>query len=247
MNLINALHNKVGSLYSSLNNSLRDTSDHITRLNDNKLQSMYGVIDTLLVKEDSVYALIKKLPMFTVDDTGEQVDDGGDGFFNVAEGLKVHGLTHDEVFIKTNLSAINLNMERYKGKRCKVILRNNIGIYAEIDEGSDSLTVFPAEMLITLRNNDPNFDLFSPINLEVFYKAGYSEQEVEELKKFTYDEKMHNKILAFKDNALWMNDTSKPKDGQIFLDSLGIVKGLSNIAQGKSKNCHFPVSIFSGK
>ena len=247
MNTINTLMNKIGTYYSDLNSNLRSTSDHITRINDANIQYMYGTIDTILCKEDAVYAVIKKIPRYDETSNGDQSEDGGEGFFNVPSGIHVHGLTNDEVFIKTNLSSINTNLDRYQGKRCRVVLRKNIAIYAEIDEGTDSLTVFPVELLVTLRNNDPNFDLFSKKNLEIFYTLGYTEQELEDLKKFTYDEKMHDKVIAFKDNAVWMNDTSKAKDNQILLDPLGIIKGLSNIAQKKTRDCHFPAVIFSGK
>ena len=247
MNSLNTLINKVSAYRADFNSNLRSTIDHITKINDADIQYMYGTIDTILVKEDSVYAVIKKLPFYTENFNGDQGEDGGETFFNVPGGLQVHGLTNDEVFIKTNLSAVNTNIDRYKGKRCRVVLRKRVAIYAEVDEGTDSLTVFPAELLITLRNNDPDFDLFSKKNLEIFYSLGYTEQELEDLKKFTYDEKMHDKVIAFKDNAIWMNDTSKPKDNQILLDPFSIIKGLSNIAQKKSRDCHFPAVIFSGK
>ena len=247
MNVVNTLMNKIGTYHADLNSNLRTTADHITRINDADIQYMYGTIDTLLSKDDAVYAVIKKMPRYDESYNGDQSEDGGEGFFNVPSGMQVHGLTNDEVFIKTNLSSINTNLDRYQGKRCRVVLRKNIAIYAEIDEGTDSLTVFPVELLVTLRNNDPNFDLFSKKNLEIFYTLGYTEQELEDLKKFTYDEKMHDKVIAFKDNAVWMNDTSKAKDNQILLDPLGIIKGLSNIAQKKTRDCHFPAVIFSGK
>ena len=247
MNVVNTLMNKIGTYHADLNSNLRTTADHITRINDADIQYMYGTIDTLLSKDDAVYAVIKKMPRYDESYNGDQSEDGGEGFFNVPSGMQVHGLINDEVFIKTNLSSINTNLDRYQGKRCRVVLRKNIAIYAEIDEGTDSLTVFPVELLVTLRNNDPNFDLFSKKNLEIFYTLGYTEQELEDLKKFTYDEKMHDKVIAFKDNAVWMNDTSKAKDNQILLDPLGIIKGLSNIAQKKTRDCHFPAVIFSGK
>lgn len=242
----NQINERIVNVQNAINLSLENASSFITRVNDANIEYLTGTIISLLVINDAVYALIQKNVSYNQAVDGSQADDGGNSYFNAIGGVELEKHTVPELFIRTNLTAINNNLDRYKGKKCSVVLKKGVAVYAEIDEGDDNLTVFPNKLLKNIRASDPNFDLFSTKSRDKLKEAGYTDEEINDLKKFIFKEDLYDKTIAFKDDALWFNDTSKPKDNQVLLDPLEIIPGLNKLNM-KSKDCHFPSTIFSGK
>lgn len=246
MKFFKQLSERLVNTHQALDMSLVNASSFISRANDVSIEHVTGTIVSLLLINDAVYALIQRNETYSVSSNGSQAEDGGVSYFNAIGGVEAEKHTVSELFIKTNLTAVNNNLDRYKGKRCSVVVRNGVAVYAEVDEGDDNLTVFPNKLLISIRKSDPNFDLFSTASLAKLRSAGYTDEEIEDLRKFSFKEDMYDKTIAFKDDALWINDTSKPRDNQVLMDPLDIIKGLNKLSM-KDKDCHFPSIVFSGK
>ena len=235
-NIIQSLHPN-----TLLNNLARfNSTDFLTTANDTSLIEQQGIIETVYPVNDSVYAVIRK-------DYPGKSHDHGDGLFNANDGADPEKMTRADLAVKTNIVAINAVIERYVGARCIVTVKNGIAVYAKVNLGEDNLTVFPPQLLGELRATNPDNDLFTDKNIISMKDLGYSEQEIDNLKLFTYTPEEKGKIVYFKDEASWSKDVAaQQKENELNVTNNPIIRGLNKLGM-KTKKCHIPTRLFSGK
>lgn len=222
-----------------------NSTELISRANDTTILIKEGIIESLYLVNDCVFAIIRKNYVSEFSPTGDELDHG-DGWFNNDDGTAPTELTIPELAVRTDINPINSNLNRYIGKRCRVTVKNNIAMYAQIDYGTDSMTVFPTPILKEIRYAVKDSDIFSEEARNIFKKYGFTDNQINDLKKLKYTDEQKEKIMTFKDEAVWIKDNAKKKSYEVILDALSIVNGLNS--QGmKTKDCHLPTRLFSGK
>lgn len=225
-----------------------DANDFITRVNDTRLVIKMGIIESLFVVGDSVFATILRNHDMEEAPNGDQLSHG-DGLFNTADRQEMDDVLVPEIAVLTNIDASNNKLDRFLGKHCKVLVRNEVAIFAEVLQGEISLTSFPAEVIRATRMylGVDHQNIFSEKGKEYLREKGYTNEEIEELAKFKYKpDSMSKKINTFLDEATWFKDTSKQQENENIIEPPLIVKGLLKLGM-KSKECHIPTRIFSGK
>ena len=241
---INNLLNKVSDSFKEVSNN---SSDFVSRANDASLSIQEGIIDSLFIVNDSVFAIVRKNTGGEISPSGFQVDHG-DGWFNGPDRTPIIGNLVPALAILTNISAINNNMSVYKNKPCRVTVRNNIAVYVEVDLGYRDFSIFPTRFLMEMRTalENKTDDIFSDIGKEYMKEAGYTDDDIKSLSDFKYVEEMTGKVNTIKGEGLWFKDTAKEKQDENILKNNSIVVGLNKLGM-KTKNCHIPTKFFSGK
>lgn len=237
MDFFKNINIRLNNINEKLEHFSKHAQDFISRSNDTSVEQVEGIIKDLYIVGNYVRASIERTDS----------EESGIQMFNVSSGINPSMYTLPEVTIKTNINPWDINARvNYIGKKCKVILRHNVAIYAEIDLGENSLTIFPLSLLREIRLSDPNLDLFSTDSINRLKKEGYTDDEIEDLRKLTYREQTEGKIYTWNGEAIYCKDTSKPLDNEVILDETKIVQGLNNLGM-KDRECHMPSVIFSGK
>lgn len=224
-----------------------NSPDFINRANDTSLVIQDGYIRALFIANDSVFAVIQKNTIGEISPSGFQVDHG-DGWFNGPDRTPVEQTTLAELAIPTNISAINTQIDRYLGKPCRVTVKNGIALYAEVDMEFPTLTTIPVHLIrrarLALENKTE--DIFSELGRKYFEEEGYSEEDIEALSNFKYVEEMTGKINTFEGEALWFKDTANKNPNENIIKPNSILLGLNKLGM-KTKKCHLPTRLFSGK
>lgn len=230
----------------SINKPSLNSSDLINRANDTDIVYKAGIIDTLYVVNDSVFAVIRKnyAPEFF---NGGDETDHGTGWFNASDGTPPENLTIPELAIKTNISAINNITYRYIGKPCVVTVKGGVALYAEVSLGGDYLTVFPTKLLKDIRGTlGADLDLFSDKGKKLLKDNGFTDDQIKDLESFKYETNHTEKTITFKDEAVWGRDTATLGENQLEIVPTDIINGLNKLTL-KTRNCHKPTRLFSGK
>ncbi len=224
-----------------------NSSDFINRANETSLVIKEGIISSVFVVDDSVFAVVLKNTEGEVTPSNYQADHG-DGWFNGPDRTPVDNITLAELAIPTNISSANIQIERYIGKRCRVTVKNNIAVYAEVELGYPSLTTIPIHVIRKARIalEGKTDDIFSDLGKKYFKDNGYTEEEVEALSDFKYVEDMLGKINTFEGEALWFKDTANKNPNENIIKTNPILLGLNKLGM-KTKKCHLPSRLFSGK
>lgn len=223
------------------------SSEFLQRANETSFEILPGIIESLQVVDDSVFAIIKKNHSSRINDKGDQIDHG-DGYFNGTDRTPLDDITLAELCIPTNIDASNNNLKRYIGKRCKVSVKNNIAVYAEVDYGFYSLTTFPIHVIRKIRQalSSKSDSIFSEEGKVLFRQEGYTDEEIQQLSDFKFVESTVGKVNTFAGEGLWFKDTANKDPSENILKANPLVLGLNKLGM-KTKNCHKPTRLFSGK
>lgn len=224
-----------------------NSADFINRANDTSLLKQEGIIEDLYNINDAVYAIVRKNGNYEVSPSGN-ITDHGDGLFNMAEGTTRENMTVAELVIPTNIDPSNNKLERYFQKKCIVTVENGVAVYAEVFLGYPSITSIPANFIRKARVAlaGKTDDIFSDLGKKYFKENGYTDEDVEALSDFKYVEEMVGKINTFEGEALWFKDTNNKGKDENILKVNPLVLGLNKLNM-KSKTCHIPSRLFSGK
>ena len=237
MDFFKNINIRLNNINEKLEHFSKHAQDFISRANDTSIEQVEGVIKDLFIVCNYVRASIQRTDS----------EEAGIQMFNVSYGINPSMYTLEEMTIKTNINPWDINSRtNYIGKKCKVIVRHGVAIYAEIDLGENSLTIFPLSLLREIRLSDPSFDLFSTDSINRLKKEGYTDDEIEGLKKLSYKEELEGKIYTWSGEAIYFKDTSKPLENEVILDESNIVIGLNKLGM-KDRQCHIPSIVFSGK
>lgn len=242
---------KSNAIFDMLTSKSQPTSisanDFITRANDTSMVIEEGIIESTFISGEGVFAVIRKNTSSRFSPTGDQIDHG-DGWFNGPDRNSVETTTVAELAILTNIDVSNNQLKRYKGSACHVVVKNGIAIYADVRPPYPSLTTIPASFIRKVRVaiEGKSDDIFSDIGRKYFRDAGYSEEDINSLSDFKYVSSMYGKVNTFAGEALWFKDTSQQQEEENIIKPNGIILGLNKLGM-KSKNCHKPSRIFSGK
>lgn len=242
---------------SKINNTLKggvsyvetplNSADFINRANDTSLIKQEGIIESLYIVNDSVFAIIRKNTDYVLSPSGNLVDHG-DGLFNMVEGYPEEDMTVSELSVLTNIDAANNKLQRYVQKRCIVTVNNGIAVYAEVILGYPDISTIPANFIrkarVALANKTT--DIFSDVGRQYFKENGYTDEDIEALSDFKYVEEMTGKLNTFKGEGLWFKDTNNKSKDENILKANPLVLGLNKLNM-KSKTCHIPSIVFSGK
>ena len=242
---------KINNILKGVSNYLQDapnnSADFINRANDTSLEIQNGFIDSLFVVNDSVFAIVRKNIPAVISPSGSQIDHG-DGFFNGPDRTSIEDTTVAELAIPTNISAINNQLDRYKDKACRVTVKNGVAVYVEADLGFPRLTTIPQSFIRKARIalQAETEDIFSEIGKKYFIDNGYTAEDVENLSDFKYVSEMTGKINTFEGEGLWFKDTANKEPNENVLKNNPLVLGLNKLNM-KTKKCHIPSRLFSGK
>lgn len=214
-------------------------------LDKTRLGYYKGNILTLYLIGDKVYAIIERNHEPIIE--GSEMLFHGNEIFNLTSGIDPNTRTIPELVIPTDINPSNININRYIGKECTVKTIEDRAIVAYVDESPSLVSIFSPLLLQAIRNNVPNGDLKSTEARTYLKSYGYSDIEIDNLLKLTYDsEEFKNKLVTFSEEAVWTKDTSAAKDNEIILETNETLNGLNKLGM-KSNNCHLPVKLFSGK
>ena len=221
-------------------------SEFIQRANDTSFDILPGIIESVYIVDDSVFAIVRKDYGSRVSERGDQIEHG-DGLFNGTDRTPTDNITIAELAIPTNIDASS-NVKRYIGKKCFVYVKNNVAVSAEVSLGFSSLTTISIDAIRRVRESlsSKTEDIFSKEGRETFRQQGYTNEEIENLSNFKYTEDMVGKINTFSGEGLWFKDTSKQDVNENILPPNPLVVGLNKLSM-KSKTCHIPSRLFSGK
>ena len=237
---VNYVLDNLTSKVSSLKYFNVNSTELITKYNERAKTYERGIIDSLYIIGDDVFAVVR--PEKEITESGDHLPT----FFNSTVGYDIEKITIGELGIKTNIRPMSDVVSSYIGKLCRVTLSNGIAIYAEIDYGAQSLTEIPTVTLRNIRAALGDSDLFSQKGKNMLLNYGYAPSQIAELEKLTYNMDYKNKMVTFAGEGVWQKDTALQKDNEIILEPVNIVSGLNNLGM-KTKNCHIPTRIFSGK
>ena len=223
-----------------------NNSTLIHRANETTIKYREGIIETTYVIDDVIYAAIRKNYAPEVSPSGDQTDHGN-GWFNVNDGSSPTDLTIADLAIKTNISPINSIVDRYVGKPCTVTVRDGIALYATVNLGGEYITAFPTELLKGVRATlGPTLDLFSDSAKNILVENGYDGEQIDQLRKLKYTDEQKGKVVTFKGEAVWSKDSTKLGPNELVLEGSAIIPGLNQLGM-KTKDCHLPTILFSGK
>lgn len=223
------------------------TSEFLQRANETAFEKLPGIIESIQVVDDSVFAIIKKNHSSRINDKGDQIDHG-DGYFNGTDRTPLDDITLAELCIPTNIDASNNNLKRFIGKKCKVSVKNNIAVFAEVDYGFYSLTTIPIHVIRKIRQamSSKSDSIFSEEGISLFKQEGYTDEEINQLSDFKFQESTIGKVNTFEGEGLWFKDTANKDPSENILKANPLVLGLNKLGM-KTKNCHKPTRLFSGK
>lgn len=221
--------------------------DFNTQANNIQLEIQKGVIEELYVLNDSVFATVRKLGMseFSLDD---ELLEHGDSLFNSIGGLDPTKMNLAELTIPTDIDASNNQLSRYIGKTVRVTVKKGIAVLAEVEQGFTQLTTIPPSLIrrARLHIQDITDDLYSDVGRMFFKENGYTDEEIDNLSKFSYVAEMAGKVNTFEGEALWFKDTSNKNKDENIIPINDLLLGTNQLGM-KSKKCHIPTKIFSGK
>lgn len=224
-----------------------DATDFITRANDTTMLVQNGIIESLYVIDNGVFAIIRKNTNSSFTPSNDQTDHG-DGWFNGPDRTPIENVTVAELAVLTNIDASNNKLERYIGKECSVTVKNNVAVYAEVKLGYPSMTTITASVIRKARVAlaSKTEDIFSDVGKKYFKEQGITDEDIEALSNFKYLEDMTSKVNTFSGEALWFKDTSQATKDENIIEPNSIMLGLKKLGM-KSKKCHIPTRVFSGK
>lgn len=235
--LLDNLASKVSALkYFNVN-----STEMVVKLNEQSKRYERGIIDSVYVLGDDVFAVIK--PEEELDSSGNHLPI----FFNASVNVEVDKINLGEIGVKTNIRPSTDIVSSYIGKLCRVTVVNGLAIYAEVDYGAQSFTEIPAVLLRNIRASlGENSDLFSREGQDKLLNYGYTQTQIDELKKLNYSTDYKDKIITFEGEGVWQKDSTIKQHNEVILERVNIVSGLNNLGM-KTKNCHIPTILFSGK
>lgn len=245
--MTHTINNILNGITKAINTTGIDATDFVTRANDSSLIILEGTVESLYVLNDSIFAVIRKNEGSTFSPSGDLVDHG-DSLFNGSDGIPNEDLTVPEIAVLTNIDASNNKLSRYIGKTAKVVVKNNIAVFAEVNLGLPSISIVPTNIIRKIRTAiaGQTTDLFSDIGKKYFKEEGYTDEDIQALSDFKYVEAMTSKINTFKGEALWFKDTASLSKDENILPTNKLLVGLNKLGM-KTKKCHLPSRFFSGK
>ena len=221
--------------------------DFNTQANNIQLEIQKGIIKELYVLNDSVFATIQKedISVYSLDD---ELLEHGNSLFNSIGGLDPLKMTVPELTVLTDIDASNNQLKRYIGKTVRVTVKKGVAVLAEVEQGFNQLTTIPASLIRRARSylSGVTDDIFSEQGKKFFKENGYTDEDIENLSKFKYVEEMAGKINTFEGEALWFKDTSAQTKDENIIPINDLLVGTNQLGM-KSKKCHIPTKIFSGK
>ncbi len=241
------INNILNGITKAINTPSIDATDFVTRANDSSLLILEGTIESLYILNDSVFAVIRKNEGSTFSPSGDLVDHG-DSLFNGSDGVPNEDMTVPEIAVLTNIDASNNKLSRYIGKTAKVVVKNNVAVFAEVNLGLPTISIIPANLIRKVRTAiaGQTTDLFSDIGKKYFKDEGYTDEDIQALSEFKYVEAMTSKINTFEGEALWFKDTAGISKDENIIPTNDILVGLNKLGM-KTKKCHIPSRLFSGK
>ena len=224
-----------------------NSSEFINRANETTMLKQQGIIESLYVINDSVFAIIRKNTDYVMSASGDLVDHG-DSLFNMSDGFSEEDMTVSELAIPINIDASNNKLERYIQKECIVTVNNGVAVSAKVNLGYKNISTIPASFIrkTRLALAGKTNDLFSDIGKKYFKEKGYTDEDIEALSDFKYVQEMTGKLNTVEGEALWFKDTNNKSKDENILKANPLLLGLNKLNM-KSKTCHIPSRIFSGK
>lgn len=237
----------LNNISTNADNISINATDFVTRANDTTMLVQSGIIESLYVIDNGVFAIIRKNINSSFTPTNDQTDHG-DGWFNGPDRTPVENVTVAELAILTNIDASNNKLERYIGSECAVTVKNGVATYAEVRLASPSITTILPSIIRKARVAlaSKTEDIFSDVGKKYFKEQGLTDEDIESLSNFKYLEEMTAKVNTFSGEALWFKDTSQATKDENIIEPNSIMLGLKKLGM-KSKKCHIPTRVFSGK
>ena len=239
------INNVLNGITKAINTPSIDATDFVTRANDSSLLILEGTIESLYILNDSVFAVIRKNEGSTFSPSGDLVDHG-DSLFNGSDGIPNEDMTVPEVAVLTNIDASNNKL--IYNLVFTAFVNNNVAVFAEVNLGLPTISIIPANLIRKVRTAiaGQTTDLFSDIGKKYFKDEGYTDEDIQALSEFKYVEAMTSKINTFEGEALWFKDTASLSKDENIIPTNDILVGLNKLGM-KTKKCHIPSRLFSGK
>lgn len=217
-----------------------DSSDFNVRVNQAAAKYHVGIIRALYVINNAVFALVS--PFKELNESGGHTP----LYFNAIIGVSMSHFSIAELVIKTNINPANENVFNLVGEKCRVTVVKDRAIYAQVDYGAQTMTEIPHTVFRNIREALGDSDLFSQKGKDLLLNYGYTEEQVKELKELQFTEDHLQKVVTFEGEGVWQKDSTVLRQDEATMKPVNIISGLNNLGM-KTKNCHIPSRIFSGR
>ena len=231
------------SLPSSLESISKYNHDAFkTQVNTDYVKTERGIIHSILVNGDRVFAVIRK------DDHHLSEDHGG--IFNMFSYENIDDMLIPEIYIPTDILPVGNIVDRYVGKPVNVTVQNRIAIFASVLQSVPTLTTIDPSTIRKVRERlqDKSGEaLFTMAARKIWNSFGVSEDDVSELKKLFFKTEDHaEKVVTVENEGIWGKDTNKQQSGETIIPASPLFNNLNGEGM-KSNDCHAPTRIFSAK
>ena len=212
--------------------------------------SMYlkGRIDSVLLRGDTIFAIIERTHDDIVDPATGDIIQHGDGLFNDYANWSGGIATLNEIAIPTNLDPNTTDINRYIDRPVMVLVQNGVALSAEAYNSPTPLTDVPVRLMMKIREQlKEGQQIYDESALDLWNSFGVAKEFIEGLKDLVYiQEDMKGKKITFEGDGYWGADTSKVGANEVRIKPGRLVKGLNKLGM-KTNLCHEPTRFFSAK
>lgn len=213
-------------------------------INNDAVETLDGIIESLMVINDCVYGIIRKNYDYKTSDDISMLDHGW-SLFNNGDGSNAEERLLPELLIRTDINPISTVLDRYLGKPCSVTVVKGLAIFATITLGSKSIVNDDVFFFHDIREQLGEKDILSPLGIEYLKQKGMTRQNIDDLKSVLYKNTYKDKIITVEGEAVWYRDTSTALTNEVILKTNSIWQGLNKVGL-KDNDYHTPTVTFSG-
>lgn len=223
-------------------------NNFIPNLNNSYSMYLKGKIDSILLRGDTIFAIVERDHSDIVDPETNETIQHGDGLFNNYANWHGGASTLAELAIPTNLDPNTTDINRYVGRSVMVFVQNGIALSAEAYNAPTPLTDIPSRLFLKIREQlKEGEDIYDESAVKLWNSFGVTKEFIEGLKDLVYrQEDMSGKRITFEGEGYWGADTDKVRDGEIRIKPGILVRGLNKLGM-KTNPCHEPTRMFSAK
>lgn len=222
--------------------------DFIPNLNTGYSMYLKGKIDSILLRGDTIFAIIERTHQDIVDPETNETLQHGEGLFNDYANWQGGESTLAELAIPTNLDPNTTDILRYIGRPVMVFVQNGVALSAEAYNSPKALTDIPTRLYMKIREQlKEGEEIYSESAVSLWNSFGVTREKIEGLKDLVYiQEDMSGKKITFEGEGLWGSDTDRVRSGEIRIKPGPLVRGLNKLGM-KTNDCHEPTRMFSAK
>lgn len=220
----------------------------IPNLNNNYSMYLKGRIDSVLLRGDTIFAIIERTHIDIVDPETNETIQHGDGLFNDYANWSGAITTLNELAIPTNLDPNTTDINRYIGRSVMVLVQNGVALSAEAYSAPLPLTDIPVRLALKIREQlKEGQQIYDKSAQDLWSSFGVAKEFIEGLKDLVYiQEDMKGKKITFDGDGYWGADTNKVGSNEVRIKPGKLVRGLNKLGM-KTNLCHEPTRFFSAK